>query len=188
MSTGVVHRARQQFAVGHRVTCQPVCHDRSRLATETREQVPEEAPGGRCVPSLLKQHVDDFTVLVDGPPELPVLTPDPDEDLVHEDGVSVASVTTPQPLGVTGSKLVAPEADRLVGDGNAAPPLNRAPGLKPGPPGTSPVPAHVLCGQPHPCDPALAELISRRTTHRRGCRLYDCRTRAVTGWSGSRCR
>ena len=83
--------------------------------------MPEEAPGGRRVPSLLEQHVDNCTVLVDGPPEVPVLTPDPEEDIVHEDRVSIASVTMPQPMGITGSELVAPEADRLMGDENAAP-------------------------------------------------------------------
>jgi hypothetical protein len=36
--------------------------------TDARQQVPEEALGGCRVASLLEQHVDDFTVLVDGAP------------------------------------------------------------------------------------------------------------------------
>ena len=80
VSTGVVRSAWQQRAAGNRVTSQFVCHDRSRLATETREQVPEEAPGGRRVPSLLEQYLDNFTVLIHGTPRvpLPALAPDGD--------------------------------------------------------------------------------------------------------------
>jgi len=65
--TGVVRSSRQQRAKGHRVTPQLVRHDRPRLATEVCQHVPEEEPGGSRVPPLLQQHVDDFTVLVDGP-------------------------------------------------------------------------------------------------------------------------
>jgi phage terminase Nu1 subunit (DNA packaging protein) len=60
-----VRSARQQLAAGNCVTSQFVRHDLSRLATEMREQVPEEAPGGRRVPSLLEQHVDKLTALAD---------------------------------------------------------------------------------------------------------------------------
>lgn len=119
--TGVVRSARQQLAAGHRIASQPVRHDRPRLTTEAREQVSEEAPSGRCVPPLLEQDVDDLAILVDGPPQVPVLAPDPDEDLVHEDRVAVAAVPSPQSPRVPGSELVAPEADRLVGDDDSSP-------------------------------------------------------------------
>jgi hypothetical protein len=52
--TGVVRSAPQQLAVGHSITPQFVCHDRSRLAAEAREQVPEETPGGCRVSSFLE--------------------------------------------------------------------------------------------------------------------------------------
>lgn len=83
--------------------------------------MPEETPGGYRVPPVLQQLVDDLTVLVDGPPEVTVLALDPDEDLVHEDGVAVAAVPAPQSMGVTGSELVAPEPDRLVSDEDPSP-------------------------------------------------------------------
>jgi hypothetical protein len=84
--------------------------------TEARQQVPEEALGGCRVSPLLKQDVDDLTVLVDGAPQIPLPTLDPDEDLVDEEGVAAAAVPAAQPVRVMGSELVAPEADRLVAD------------------------------------------------------------------------
>ena len=68
IATGVVQGARQHLATGHRITAQLVRHDRPRLMTEARHQVPEEALGGCRVASLLEQDVDDLTVLVDGAP------------------------------------------------------------------------------------------------------------------------
>ena len=50
-----------------------------------------------------------------------MLAPDPDEDFVHEDRVAVTAVPAPQPMGIPGSELVAPEADRLVGDEDPSP-------------------------------------------------------------------
>ena len=68
-----------------------------------------------------QQHVDDLTVLVDGPPQVPLPASDPDEDLVHEDGVAVAAVPAPQSMRVMGPEPFAPETDRLVGDEDASP-------------------------------------------------------------------
>lgn len=73
------------------------------------------------VSTLLEQHVDDCTVLVDRPPQIPLPASDPDEDLVHEDGVAIAVVRAPQSMRVPGPELVAPEAYRLVGDQDASP-------------------------------------------------------------------
>ena len=52
---------------------------------------------------------------------MPLPTPDPDQDLVDEEGVAVSAVPAAQPMRVMGSKFVAPEADRLVGDEDAPP-------------------------------------------------------------------
>jgi hypothetical protein len=43
----------------------------------------EEIRGGR-VSALLQQHIDDFAVLVDRSPQVPLLAPNPGEDLVNE--------------------------------------------------------------------------------------------------------
>jgi len=119
--TGVVRGARQQIATGHRIASQFARHDRPRLTTEAREQVSEEAPGGRRVQPLLEQHIDDLTILIDRSPQVPLPAPDRDEDLVHEDGVTVSAVPVPQSLRVPRSELVAPEADRFVGDQDSSP-------------------------------------------------------------------
>lgn len=69
------------------------------------------------VPTL---HVDDGTVLVDRPPQVPRSTSDPVEGLVHKDSVARAVVHAPESMGVPGLEFVAPEAHRLVGDQDAS--------------------------------------------------------------------
>ena len=119
--TGIVRSAGQQLTVGHCITSQFVRHDRSRLAAQAREQAPKEAPGGCRVSSFLKQYVDDFTILVHGPAQVPLLASYPDKNFVQEEAVTVAAVSAPQSMCVPGSELVAPEADRLVGDEDPLP-------------------------------------------------------------------
>jgi hypothetical protein len=64
---------------------------------------------------------DESLRLKDGlePPHSPL--PDPDEGFVHEERVTVAATPAPQPARVLRSKLVAPEADRLVADEDPSP-------------------------------------------------------------------
>jgi hypothetical protein len=49
-----------------------------------------------------------------------LLAPDPHEDFINEEGISVALMFSPESPGVLGSEFDAPETDRLVADGNAA--------------------------------------------------------------------
>jgi hypothetical protein len=93
---------------------------RSHQVAAQRQQVRDGGVDGD-VPTLLEQHVDDCTVLVERPPRVPLPASDPDEDLVHEDGVAIAVVRAPQSMRVPGPELVAPEANRLVGDQDASP-------------------------------------------------------------------
>ena len=116
---GLVDRIGDEFPPGDGVTAQPVRHDLAWLTLS--QQSLDEALCSIRVSSLLEQHVDDFAVLVDGPPQVPPLTSDPDEDLVQVESVAVAAVPAPQPMRIPGPELVAPEANRLVGDQDASP-------------------------------------------------------------------
>ena len=116
---GLVDRIGDEFPPGDGVPAQPVRHDLAWLTLS--QQSLDEALCSVRVSSLLEQHVDDFAVLVDGPPQVPLLTSDPDEDLVQVESVAVAAVPAPQSMRVPWPELVAPEADRLVGDQDASP-------------------------------------------------------------------
>lgn len=72
------------------------------------------------VPALLEQHIDDLAILVDRPPRAPLLASDSNEDLINEECVAVAAVRAPQSKRVPGTELVAPQANRLVGDDDAS--------------------------------------------------------------------
>ncbi len=48
----------------------------------------------------LKIHIDDLAILVNGPPQIMLLTVDSDEDFVDEEGIPEASVLPFQPSGV----------------------------------------------------------------------------------------
>ena len=50
------------------------------------------SPGGLPISSLLEQHIDDLTILVDRPPQVPVLASDSNEDIINEERAAVATV------------------------------------------------------------------------------------------------
>ena len=60
------------------------------------------------IPALLEQHIDDLTILVDRPPQVPLLASDSNEDLINEERVAVASVPAPQSKRIRWSEPIAP--------------------------------------------------------------------------------
>jgi hypothetical protein len=72
------------------------------------KQASEESLGGLRSTSLLEQHIDDLTILVDRPPWVPVLASDSNEDLINEERVAVATVPAPQAKRIPWSELIAP--------------------------------------------------------------------------------
>jgi hypothetical protein len=72
------------------------------------KQVSKESPGGLGISSLLKQHIDDLTILVDRPPQVPSLASDSNEDLTNEERVAVATVPATQSKRIPWSELIAP--------------------------------------------------------------------------------
>ena len=72
------------------------------------KQASEESLGGPRISSLLEQHIDDLTILVDRPPQVPLIASDSHEDLINEERVAVATVPVPQSKRIPGSELIAP--------------------------------------------------------------------------------
>jgi hypothetical protein len=84
------------------------------------KQASEESIGGLCISSLLEQHINDLIILVDRPPQVPLLASDSNEDLINEERVAVAAVPAPQSKRIPWSELIAPQANRFVGDDDAS--------------------------------------------------------------------
>ena len=80
----------------------------------------KEANGSLLISSLLNQDVNSIPVLVNGTVDIVTLTTDTHKDLVHEPGVSAASSLAAQSIRIPGPKLVAPAADRLIGNYDTA--------------------------------------------------------------------
>jgi len=72
------------------------------------KQASEESLGGLRISSLLEQHIDDLTILVDRPPQVPLIASDSHEDLINEERVAVATVPAPQSKRIPWSELIAP--------------------------------------------------------------------------------
>jgi hypothetical protein len=75
----------------------------------------------RCPISLgLQKHINHFTILVHRSPQVVLLAVDFDEDLINEEGITVALVLSLQSPRVDGTEFDAPEPDGLVADCDTA--------------------------------------------------------------------
>ena len=85
------------------------------------EQFAHQAPGSLCIPAALHQHVDDETLLINGPPEPALPARNADDDFVHVPFVAeAAGGSAPDLIGKMPSKFFRPVPDRLVSDDDAA--------------------------------------------------------------------
>jgi hypothetical protein len=108
VSRRVVDRFQDEFPPGDRVALQLVRHDRPGLTPMAGMQASEESLGGLRISSLLEQHIDDLPILVDRPPQVPLLASDSNEHLINEEPVAVATVPATQSKRIPWSELVAP--------------------------------------------------------------------------------
>jgi hypothetical protein len=108
VSRSVVDRFWDEFPPRDRVAPQLVRHDRPGLSPMAGKQASEESLGGLRISSLLEQHINDLTILVDRPPQVPLLASDSNEDLINEERVAVATVPAPQSKRIPWSELIAP--------------------------------------------------------------------------------
>ncbi len=84
------------------------------------QQALEKALCRLAVTPVLEKHIDHFTILIDRTPKIVLLALDLHKDFIYEEGIAIALVPTPQSCGVFGSKLVAPQTNRLIADSNPA--------------------------------------------------------------------
>jgi hypothetical protein len=59
-------------------------------------------------------------IVVDRPPQVPLLASDSNEHLINEERVAVATVPAPQPKRIPWPELIARKANRFVGDDDAS--------------------------------------------------------------------
>ena len=70
---------RQDVPFGGSVTFQFVGHEHTGRLSAATEQLPKETLGRFRVAVLLHQDIQDYPVLIDGPPEIMDFAPDPDK-------------------------------------------------------------------------------------------------------------
>jgi hypothetical protein len=68
----------------------------------------------------LKIHINHISILVNGSPQIMLLTIDLYEDFIDVEGITLASVLALQSTSINSYKLDAPEADRLASDSDAS--------------------------------------------------------------------
>jgi hypothetical protein len=66
--------------------------------TASDKQAPEEPLGSRTIASRLKKYINDLAILVNGPPQIMLLTVDFDEDFINIEGIAIASMLSLQCL------------------------------------------------------------------------------------------
>jgi hypothetical protein len=96
------------------VTSQLVRHYLSRFTAIISKQ-PFEKPLSSCaVASCLQKHIDYLSVLINRSPQILMVALDLQEHFADEKCISKSLMSTLQPIGVFGSKLVTPQANRLI--------------------------------------------------------------------------
>jgi len=88
-----------------------ISHDLPRFSAMTFQQALEEAFRGCTIPLGLNKYIDHLTVLIDGSPQLMLLAIDLHEDLVNEEGVTIASVLAFKPTCINSPEIDAPVAN-----------------------------------------------------------------------------
>jgi hypothetical protein len=109
----------KQTALSDAVAPQLVGHDHSRHVLQALQQLSEEALGGIGISPLLNKDIEHNAVLVDGAPEVVLITLDPDEHLIEVPLVPWPWSAATNATGKTLAEFPAPAPHRLVGDGNA---------------------------------------------------------------------
>ena len=107
---------RHHFPVGYTVTSQLICHNLPGFAPMTPDQPPEKALCGSPIASSLKEYIDYFTILIDGPLKVVLLTIDLHKDFVDVGGIAISLMLSLQAPRIFGPKLDAPEPDAFVAD------------------------------------------------------------------------
>ena len=79
----------------------------------------EEAFSSSPFPPRLKEHVNNFAILINGPPQVMLLAVDFYEDFIDEEIIALSPVLSLQSAGIDSTELDTPESDRFSSDCNA---------------------------------------------------------------------
>ena len=78
------------------------------LAFMSSQQPLKEPLCGPSVPPLLEKYINYFSVLINGSPQIMLLSLDLQEDLINEERVTISLMFSPKVSRKSGSKFVAP--------------------------------------------------------------------------------
>ena len=109
-------RLRDQCSAGDTITPQFVRHYRSGDARFL--ETLEESLRGCCVSSLLQIHINDFAVLVDGPPQVVLFPADLHEHFIQKVSIAKSTMSTSQTSGKFRTEFIDPKSYRFVTDGD----------------------------------------------------------------------
>ena len=115
-----VDRLWDKFAMSNTIAAQLVCHDFSGLIAVTPQWALEEAFRSNSIPLGLKENIHHFAILVDGSPQVVLLTVYLHKDLIDVEGITITSVLSLQATGINGAEFYTPEADCFSGYSDAS--------------------------------------------------------------------
>ena len=115
-----VRRGQAEFTSRSTIGPQPVRHQRLWRHALLRQQFAQQPQRSTLVPPALHQHVEDFALAVDGPPQVHRPAGDFHEHLVQVPSAARATSPAPQLPGDQRSETSDPDPDGLVSDHDAA--------------------------------------------------------------------
>ena len=113
---GTVNCLGYQFSMGYAITPQFISHDLPGLTATRSQQASEEELCCCAIAPGLQEYINNFTILIDGPPQAMLLAVDPYEYLIDVESIAIAPVLSLQSSGVYSPELDTPEADGLSTD------------------------------------------------------------------------
>ena len=106
--------------MGDTVTPQLIGDDLTGFCLMIPQQPLEESPGCLTISLGLKKDIYNFTVLINCPPQIELLTAYLHEYLINEKCIAVTPMFTFQGSGVFGAELIAPQANRFITNGDSS--------------------------------------------------------------------
>jgi hypothetical protein len=100
------------------ITSQLVRKDLSRLTLMEVENASEKLLSSLTIAAFLEKYIHHFTVLVNGSPQVLLLTINLHEHFVNVKGITEPLVFSFQSLLILRAKFIAPQPDRFIADDN----------------------------------------------------------------------
>jgi hypothetical protein len=105
---GVVDCIGDKFSMSNTVASKLVGDDTSRFIATRSKSAFEEALCGLSVSAVLQEHIDHFTILVNGAPKIVLFPLDSHENLIKVEGIAITRMPAPKSPSVLGTKFDTP--------------------------------------------------------------------------------